>query len=198
MDSQSSSTSTLIRDLGAGQSMALRGLYLKVAPGLLVWANLRVPEELRHYLEPEDLIQETWMRAVRRIGSFDPARGTFRTWLFSIANHVLVSELRKMRVRGRRRLPPPVDDQLLAGFADTVTSVTEQLARRDEVHKLLAYARSLDADTYRLLLFRGLEGLPYKEVGERLGVAPETCEARWRRLLQRLRERFPPADWFVE
>lgn len=198
MDSCSSSTSTLIRDLSQGRGAALKGLYQKVAPGLLVWANLRVPEQLRHRFEPEDLIQETWMRAVHRIGSFDPDRGTFRTWLFAIANNVLVAELRKLQVRARKRVPPPVDDQLLAGLADTVTSVTEQLSRRDEVQQLLTYARSLDTDTYRLLLYRGLEGLSYRQVGERLGVAPETCEARWRRLLKKLRERFLPAEWFVE
>jgi len=37
----------------------------------------------------EEVVQETWMIAVRRIGSFDPARSRFENWMRGIAANVL-------------------------------------------------------------------------------------------------------------
>lgn len=47
----------------------------------------------------EDLVQETFTRAWRSAGTFDPARSSVRTWLFSIARNGIVDVLRRRRRR---------------------------------------------------------------------------------------------------
>ena len=39
--------------------------------------------------EADDVVQETWLTAVRRIRAFDPERGPFAAWLRGIAANVL-------------------------------------------------------------------------------------------------------------
>src|SRR5262245_5243886 len=45
----------------------------------------------------EEVAQETWLVAVRRIGTFDPKRGPFLAWLRGIAAKVVQNQLRKRR-----------------------------------------------------------------------------------------------------
>ena len=47
----------------------------------------------------EDIVQECWLVAVRRIGSFEPERAPFQAWLQGIARNVLLNHRR----RGQRR-----------------------------------------------------------------------------------------------
>src|SRR5438093_10891686 len=43
----------------------------------------------------DDVVQETWLIAVRRVSSFDPERGRFLSWLRGIAANVLRGQLRR-------------------------------------------------------------------------------------------------------
>jgi RNA polymerase sigma-70 factor (ECF subfamily) len=43
--------------------------------------------------QTEDLAQETLLRAWQNLGRFDPNRGAFSTWLFTIARHLALNEL---------------------------------------------------------------------------------------------------------
>lgn len=43
----------------------------------------------------EEVVQETWLVAVRRIADFDPRRGSFEGWLKGIAEHVLKNHRRR-------------------------------------------------------------------------------------------------------
>ena len=47
--------------------------------------------------EAEDAAQETFLRAYSQLTSYDPHR-SFKTWLFSIANHHCIDRLRKRRL----------------------------------------------------------------------------------------------------
>ena len=50
----------------------------------------------------DDVEQETWMTAVRRIGDYDPGRGTLAVWICGIAAHVVRNALRARRRRSAR------------------------------------------------------------------------------------------------
>lgn len=53
----------------------------------------------------DEIVQETWMTAVRRIRRFDPARASFAAWLRGIAANVLRNHVRRQRSRQRRVQP---------------------------------------------------------------------------------------------
>jgi RNA polymerase sigma-70 factor (ECF subfamily) len=50
----------------------------------------------------DDVLQETWMTALKQIRRFDPEKGTFRQWLFGIAANVIQSQLRSRKRRLQR------------------------------------------------------------------------------------------------
>jgi RNA polymerase sigma-70 factor (ECF subfamily) len=53
----------------------------------------------------DDVLQDTWLTAVRRLRAFDPAAGSFHGWLCGIATNVLRNQLRARRRRGSRHEP---------------------------------------------------------------------------------------------
>jgi RNA polymerase sigma-70 factor, ECF subfamily len=53
----------------------------------------------------DDVLQETWLTAVRRVRHFDPEAGSFHGWLCGIAANVLRNHLRSRHRRSARQEP---------------------------------------------------------------------------------------------
>jgi RNA polymerase sigma-70 factor (ECF subfamily) len=100
----------------------------------------------------EEIVQETWMTAVRRIGSFDPAAGGFGGWLKGIAAHVLKNHVRKLKrerknASGRGATLQPVDALVIdaTGLESAATKrVSEVLERLPERYARVLKAKYLD------------------------------------------------------
>ena len=187
------STSRLVGRLDRDRQQAFQQLYRRLAPALYVWAVLRIPPGLRHRLEPEDLLQETWYRAYMNLAAFRRELAPFRAWLHGIARNVLRDELRGL-IRRHRRLPPlqsPQRTEALAGALDEGASVTRQAMRDEGSRRLLAATRKLAGEERQLLILRGLEGHTYEETGRLLDITAQAAESRWRRLRRKLQERLP-------
>jgi RNA polymerase sigma-70 factor (ECF subfamily) len=65
---------------------------------LLSYVRSKLPERLRGLMEPQDILQDTWLTAVRLISGFRPegADCVFR-WLVAIARHQISDQLKYIR-----------------------------------------------------------------------------------------------------
>ncbi len=160
--------------------------YAPVAGALAAWARLRVLGGLRRRIDPEDIVQETVVRAYDRFATFDPAKGAFRAWLFGIANNVmreiLVQRASRPTESRRERTTSTVFDQL----PDDATSISRRAARSEAVEKLVARLQQLDESEQRLFIFRALEGMRLDDIAAHLGVSGAALEKRWQRLVPKL------------
>src|SRR5581483_7321923 len=80
----------------AGDERAWRAWYDESYDGLSAYVCWRCAG-LRDLAE--EVIQETWLTAIRRIRSFDPERASFAQWLRGIAAHTLRNQLRRRAYR---------------------------------------------------------------------------------------------------
>lgn len=158
-----------------------------LSPALYGWAFLRLRGFPGTRIEPEDIVQETWLRALASV-SADSTRleqlAGLKSWLFGIAQNVLLEELR--RGRALDRSAPDDSTSWLGLEADTVTSICTGLARHETVALLLAFADQLDDLDGQLLVRCAFEGLSASDVGRRVGVEPATAIKRWQRLRSEL------------
>jgi RNA polymerase sigma-70 factor, ECF subfamily len=78
----------------AGDERAWQVWYEETYPGLHAFVGWRCAgaRDLA-----EEVLQETWLTAVRRIRSFDPDQGSFGDWLRGIAINVLRNQFRKRK-----------------------------------------------------------------------------------------------------
>lgn len=172
----------------AHQSFA--DLYGEIARPLHAWAELRVRGPLAQALTAEDLAQEIAYRAYRDFDGFDPSRGTFRAWVFTVANRVAQDILRKVARRAAIG-PGPVTGSGVTNLPANVTSISRRVARDEGMRTFLTVMDTLDETERRLLLFRGLEGLGHDDVARLLDVSVEAAKKRWQRLLDRLDRSLP-------
>src|SRR5438128_1588505 len=80
----------------AGDSEAWRALYEEAFDGLDRYVQWRC-RGLRSLAE--EIVQETWLTAVRHIKRFDPDQGSFGGWLRGIAAKHLANAFRNRSVR---------------------------------------------------------------------------------------------------
>ena len=137
----------------------------------------------------DDLFQETWLRFSRQAASLCDG-SDLGSWLFTVARHLFVSQLRHERARrgdwtaGRHPAAAEVDD-LPANPADTVASASSAehgLALSELERSLLA----LTVEDRELLLLVSVEGLSQNEAAAVLGVAAPALRQRVTRARARL------------
>jgi len=124
----------------------------------------------------EDVFQQVMMEAWQRAGRYDPARGSMRTWLLTIARSRAIDHL-------RRRVPEPRDP------ADALQHVEEQAI--DALHEQWRFAALLERlpDEERDMLRRRFyDGRSQTEIAVDTGVPLGTVKMRMTQGLGRLRE----------
>lgn len=92
----------------------------------------------------EEITQETWLVAVRRIRDFDPVQGSFIGWTRGIAAKVLNNHLRSRRLKIAQRLD---DRELTQPLKDPDPSrlIAQALAELPEHYEAVLRAKYLDA-----------------------------------------------------
>jgi len=140
--------------------------------------------------EPDDVLQELWLRGSRDFERFDPQRGSFRTWIFQVAKHTLLDALRE-----RASMERPWSERAgvttgagprLEAVPEAVTTFTRRLARDEALEKLLDELAALESDERELVVICGLEGRATTEAARLLGISMEAARKQWQRLRERL------------
>ena len=164
--------------------------YQELAPALLAWSSLRLLGPLRRRIDPEDLVQEILTRAYHSRRTFDPARGSFRGWLFGVAHNTLkraLLDLQRSPVAQSTWASTTSPDLIQRVPADA-TSISRAVARNEAVTRFIEGAAALDETDRKILMYRALQGLSHAEIAERVGESVSLVEKRWQRLRDRVRQ----------
>ncbi|MDF2694489.1 MAG: polymerase sigma-70 factor [Labilithrix sp.] len=138
---------------------------------------------LRERLDHAD-VEDCTSEALRRaFESQAQARGPMRPWVLGIARHVALDTLRsRQRQRARNaELPdetPSSTTAIVDLLADPSAGADEQLELAERAARVRRVLSRLPEGPRKALELFHLEGLPYQEVGKRLGV-PLGTVATW-------------------
>jgi RNA polymerase sigma-70 factor (ECF subfamily) len=161
-----------------GESAALRAIYDAEAPRMLGVA-IRI---LRRQSLAEDAVQDAFVQVWQRAASFDPSRGSARTWLYAVLRH---RALNILRGEGRIDLVDDFAPMELASEDETPESV---IARLSEAGALRACLERLEPRRRNVVVLAYMHGLSHGELAARLGVPLGTMKSWLRRSLATLRE----------
>ena len=125
----------------------------------------------------DDLVQETMLRALANIDSFQPGTN-MSAWLFTILRNHFRSEYRK-----RRREVEDTDGH----YADSLKSQPEQHGKI-ELREFRDALAQLPADQREALILVGASGFSYEEAAHICGCAVGTIKSRVNRARTRLAE----------
>ena len=128
--------------------------------------------------QAEDLAQETWIRVLERAGQYD-GRSRFEPWLFSVARHLAIDDLRRRR--------NTQDSDVLEVPAADANSPFSAAARSEDAARIAGAMEAL-APIYReALLLRFQEGLSLDEIAAVSGAPVSTVSSRIHRGLSMMR-----------
>jgi RNA polymerase sigma-70 factor, ECF subfamily len=122
----------------------------------------------------EDVTALAFERAFRKRKSFNPARGSQRSWLFGIARNAALDELRQRKRTAHLEVEPVAKEDDL-----------DRALRRAAVRTALAELPARDRELIALKFHAGLDN---SELADVLGVSVSNAGTRLHRALTKLRE----------
>jgi RNA polymerase sigma-70 factor, ECF subfamily len=136
----------------------------------------------------EDAVQEAFLSAWRRSATYDPARGSVRTWLLGIVHHRAVDALRRSGNDGRHRVDSPVEELDL----DAGVSVDSEVIERDRASVVRDAMGDLPADQSKVIELAYFGGFTHTEIADMLTLPIGTVKGRMRLGLGKLRTHLEP------
>jgi len=128
----------------------------------------------------EEVAQETFLRAWRHAGAYDPRRSGVPTWLLSIARNLAIDRLRMKRT-------DPIDPMELGDRGAPLWGAGDAGEGGDELVDLRDAVASLPAEQRRALLLAAMFGYTAREIGAIEGAPLGTAKTRIRTALTKVR-----------
>ncbi len=134
--------------------------------------------------EAEDLVQETYARALRGFPAFAPGTNV-KAWMFRILKNAFLTSRTSAHVRNT---VPLGDDEPVAASDAKDESPETLLLARDRRDRVRTAIEALHPAHREVVLLRDVEGLSYQEIADVLAIPVGTVMSRLSRARQGIRD----------
>jgi len=193
----------------AEQEATLKLVRQCIAGEQQAWAQLVASQHRRIYgicyrftnsaCDAEDLTQDVFIKVYKNLNSFDLQKGSFQTWMTTLARNLLVDHFRRTRLdRASDSLDaslgsdddgPTIGDRLM----DSGISQDKHVAGLELKATIQDALKQLSPELREAVILRDLEDMDYKEIAQVLRIPEGTVKSRisrgrgeLARLLQRI------------
>ena len=182
----------LLTRLATGDEAALAALFRDHRDKLWRMVHYRLDRRLAGRVDEDDVLQEAWLDAVRRIGSFRTDDETsVLLWLRRIVGQSLIGLHRrhlgaKMRTAGAE-LPLASSTTMSAYLVASLTTPSRAAMRAESNAKLIEALEAMDPVDREIVVLRHFEELRNDEAAAVLGLPESTASYRYFRALGHLK-----------
>ncbi len=193
----------------AAQAATARLVVLCMAGDQQAWQQLVVAQHRRIYAicyrftgsgtDAEDLTQDVFLKVYRNLPSFDTAKGSFQTWITTMARNLLVDHFRRTRMeRATESIDATFEGEedgptMAERLVDPGRSQERHVAGMELKVRIQAALAELSPELREAVILRDLEDMDYKEIALVLRIPEGTVKSRisrgrgeLARLLQRI------------
>ena len=172
----------LVAAIRDGDDRAFEALYERYHRRIAAYAA----SMLKDHGRAEDVTQEVFVSALRRMRTTDRPIA-FKPWVYEIARNACIDQYR--RTRHVAEVPLDGEEGVVRLAADGPTPDAAVAAKQD-LDDLCGAFGGLSDTHHEILLLRELEGLSYREIGERLNMSRPAVESTLFRARRRLAEEY--------
>jgi RNA polymerase sigma-70 factor (ECF subfamily) len=172
----------LVARLHAGDEEAFRGLFRRYAPNAQALA-MRV---VRQPFLAEEIVQDAFLALWRNPAGFDPARGSFRAWLFGLVHHRAVDLVRREESQ-RRRAEAVGAEPDTTGAPDPAEEVAARIDLAQDSAKIRSALDVLPREQRAVIELMYFGGLSQSMIADRLSLPLGTVKSRTLLGMRRLR-----------
>ena len=178
-------------DLRGGSDDTLGPLFERYRDRLVRMVQFRLDPRLVGRIDAEDVLQETFLEAKKRLQAFRDDHKPFLVWIRLITQQTMVDLFRKhlgakMRTAGRE-VAAPASGTMSGFFVAHITSPSGAVMREELRQKIEQALASMDEIDREVLLLRHFEELSNKEAADVLGIQENAASNRYVRALGRLK-----------
>lgn len=148
----------------------------------------------RNEQDAEDVVQETFLRAYRRLRQFE-SRSSFGTWIFRIAVNVALDLTRKLGRYEQVEQPMGSDEdgaERIAQLPAAEPAPDRILLSGELKHKMESVLAEMSPQVRAAFVMRHYEGMPIEEIGSVLGLKASATKNSIYRAVQKLRKELEP------
>lgn len=158
------------------------------------WQQLVVSQHRRIYAicyrftgsstDAEDLTQDVFLKLYKNLASFDTQKGSFQTWITTLARNLLVDHFRRTRIdRFSDSLDSTFDGAedgptMADRLADTSPSQESHVAGLELRGCIQDALKQLSPELREAVILRDLEDMDYKEIAQVLRIPEGTVKSR--------------------
>jgi RNA polymerase sigma-70 factor (ECF subfamily) len=189
-------TQKLISLAKEGDEIAKEQLFQAYGERVRRIVRLRMGKGLRAKLESMDLVQDAFISALRGLEDFTYCNeGDFLRWISSIAENRIrdnVDKLHALKRDVRKEIPldnrRPSTQSSFAANMEPITTTTPSMviSKHEQLDKLEWALDQLKPEYREAVVLTKIEGLSYREAGERLGKSPDAMRMLLSRALTAL------------
>ncbi len=158
------------------------------------WQQLVVSQHRRIYAicyrftgsgsDAEDLTQEVFLKLYKNLSSFDLQKGSFQTWITTLARNLLVDHFRRTR---QDRVTDSIDASfdgeddgptMADRLADDRPSQEQRVANLELKARIQGALKQLSPELREAVILRDLEDMDYKEIAQVLRIPEGTVKSR--------------------
>jgi RNA polymerase sigma factor (sigma-70 family) len=177
----------LVADVRRGDDRSFEELYMRYRRRIAAYVQGMVGDSTR----AEDITQDVFISALRRMRETDRPIA-FKPWIYEIAKNACIDAYRRSRRAEEISLDAdeglaPADQTRLAGVGRSPESAVEGKQRLGDLCNAFG---GLSETHHEILVLRELEGLSYRQIGERMGLSRPSVESTLFRARRRLTEEY--------
>ena len=131
--------------------------------------------------EAEDIVQESYLRALRFFGGFRGSDG--RAWLLTVVRNTCFSWMKTVRAHAL----PPFDEMTYSPECEALEP-SQLFERQANVEEVRSAVEQLPVEFREVLVLRELEGMSYKEIAAVIDIPMGTVMSRLTRARRRLQD----------
>ena len=160
---EAQSSIELVRRARTGDTAAENELCVRYLPRLQRWAHGRLPAWARGALDTHDLVQDTFIQVLKRLGDFEPRHeGAFHGYL----RQALLNRVRDEIRRATRHAPPQPLDPAKAG---SDPSPLEEAIGSETLERYESALQRLRPTDREAIMLRIELNYPYADIATALG-----------------------------
>jgi RNA polymerase sigma-70 factor (ECF subfamily) len=190
----------LLARIKSGDRDALADFIADRTPQLLAFIDKRMSGALRAKVEAADILQEVTVSALGGLDTIELGDRDPFSWLCQQAERRIIDAHRRHIGAQKRTAAREVGLHAPAGASDeagglgdllaaSMTSPSAAFSRQQKEYHMLEALAALPDDAREAVRLRYVEGLPSKEIAERLGKSDGAVRVLLTRSLQRLQEK---------
>lgn len=202
-------TTIKVRSALSGDQAAFEWIFLRFSPLLRAQARYRMRARLQRYYDPDDVVSDTWQRALPRLNAkMQPVDGRCTPRIVRFLSTIVINRVNELFREMMRRHGGAATGDLTSEYgppsgnhpADPGEAVWKLLMVHEEVTRVHAMIEELEPRDREIIILRLFEGQPSQKVAEKLELTVTAVDTRLSRALNRLRRRLPGGvfDEFAE